>query len=1074
VRRSVSIPMARYIAALLTAVLGIGAGGCLKDRDQRRLQRETPDLLLVGGVVHTMDSLHPLADAVGIVGDRISYVGDRAGIEGRIGDQTRVIDVKGQAVIPGMMDTQINLVELGRRAEIVDLVGTSSIDDIRARLSTACAAVEPGRWVHGRGWDQNDWAQQRFPTVEDLDGVCDANPVYMVRICRNVFWVNRPALARTGVTAATRDPAGGRIGRFEMGQPDGLFFSEALNLVDQVIPGTSAEDLARWVPIAQQRCLELGLTSVGDSGTTQKRLTAYETTAQAGELHLRIYVMIEDDPAEVAAVMQQGPRIGLYDHHLTVRTIKENIDGTMGARDAAMLEPYSDDPENLGVLTIEYEELVQVTERALERGFQMDTHAIGDRATRMVLDAYEEALRKRPTKDHRFRIEHAQRVHPDDIPRFERLGVIPIMQPTQATSDMPRRRGPTRLHARRRPRLLRGGSPRVAGGGQARRRGGARPRHPRGAAAGAAGDSGDDDRDRRKDRLRGVSVRDGVITAGLMLLLATGAIGGCQRGATGGGEPVETKADTILINGVIHTMDPENPRASALAIRGHRLVYVGDLDGVQAHWGDDTRVIDAAGATVLPGLIDANAHFLGLGKVLESLDLTGTASAAEVAGRVRAYCAEVPAGEWIYGRGWDQNDWPETVFPTWRDLDGCSEHPVTLTRVDGHAMWVNRVALQRAGINAATPDPAGGRIVRDDAGEPTGVLIDNAIDLVAGLVPDPTAEQLQRRALRARDECLRMGLTGVVDAGIDAETLAVYEALGARGELGLRIYAMIVDQTGEEAFLAEQLAAGPRVGLYDHHLTIRTVKCFADGALGSRGAALLEPYSDDPGNSGLIIHDLEHLLDVSRRALEAGFQMGTHAIGDRGNRMVLDAYEQALRQHPTPDHRFRIEHAQVLHPDDLPRFAALGVVPAMQPTHATSDMPWAPDRLGPERIAGAYAWRSFLDSGARIPMGSDFPVESPNPLWGMYAAVTCQDHQGLPADGFRPDQRLTFDEALRGFTLDAAYGSFEEDLKGSLEVGKLADLVVLDRDIAAVPPREWLSAQVRLTMVGGEIRYDAR
>lgn len=447
-RRSVSIQMARSIAALLTAVLGIGAGGCLKDRDQRRLQRETPDLLLVGGVVHTMDPLHPLADAVGIVGDRISYVGDRAGIEGRIGDQTRVIDVDGQAVIPGMMDTQIHLVQLGRRAEIVNLVGTSSIEEIRARLSTACAAVEPGRWVNGHGWDQNDWAQPYFPTFEDLDGVCDANPVCIDRICRHVYWVNRPALARAGVTASTRDPAGGRIGRFKKGQPAGLFFDDAQNLVDQVIPGTSTEDLARWISVAQQRCLELGLTSVGDSGTTQKRLTAYETAAQAGELHIRIYVMIEDDPAEVAAVMQQGPRIGLYDNHLTIRTVKEMVDGTMGARGAAMLEPYSDDPENLGILSIEYDELLEVTERALERGFQMDTHAIGDRATRLALDVYEEALHKRPTKDHRFRIEHAQLVHPDDIPRFEQLGVIPMMQPTQATSDMPwvgQRLGPERL-----------------------------------------------------------------------------------------------------------------------------------------------------------------------------------------------------------------------------------------------------------------------------------------------------------------------------------------------------------------------------------------------------------------------------------------------------------------------------------------------------------------------------------------------------------------------------------------------------------------------------------------------------
>ncbi len=568
-----------------------------------------------------------------------------------------------------------------------------------------------------------------------------------------------------------------------------------------------------------------------------------------------------------------------------------------------------------------------------------------------------------------------------------------------------------------------------------------------------------------------VAVRRGLGALIAAVVLACSAPSAAQMPA--GAAEGEGAVDLILL-GAVYTVDPERPRAEAVAIRGDRIAYVGDRAGAEALRGGQTRVIEApAGAAILPGLYDAHAHFLGLGKVLENLDLSGTSSAAEVAALVRARCAERPAGEWICGRGWDQNDWSGQAFPTWQQLDGCPEHPVYLSRVDGHAIWVNDVALQRAGVTAATPDPAGGRILRDDAGEPTGVLIDTAIDLVADLVPDPTHEQLLRRARVARDECLRLGITSVVDAGIGAETLAAYEELGAAGELGVRIYAMISDETGEEAFLAEQLAAGPRVGRYDHHLTVRAVKCYADGALGSRGAALLQPYRDDPGNRGLIVHDGEHLLDVTARALQAGFQVGVHAIGDRGNRTVLDAYERALAAHPTADHRLRIEHAQVVHPDDLPRFAALGVVPAMQPTHATSDMPWAPDRLGVARLAGAYAWRSFLDSGVRIPMGSDFPVEQPNPLWGLYAAVTRQDHQGWPAGGWLPGQRLTIDEAVRGFTLDAAYGSFEEEIKGSLEVGKLADVVVLERDPFAVEPRALIDARVLWTVVGGEVRHAA-
>jgi predicted amidohydrolase YtcJ len=532
-------------------------------------------------------------------------------------------------------------------------------------------------------------------------------------------------------------------------------------------------------------------------------------------------------------------------------------------------------------------------------------------------------------------------------------------------------------------------------------------------------------------------------------------------------------ADLVLHNGIVHTLEADHPTVDAIAVRGDRIVALGAE--ALALRGDDTRAIDLGGRAVLPGLHDAHAHFIGLGKTLQNLDLKGTTSAEQVREKVLAACAGAAPGEWIYGRGWDQNDWEGTQFPSWKDLQGCGDNPVYLSRVDGHALWVNDVALKLAGIHKGTADPDGGRILRDDLGIPTGVLVDNAETLVLDLVPAATHDQLVERALLAQDECLRLGLTSVTDAGVDAAGFAVYEELGSTGRLKVRIHAMV---QGEAELIEQQLALGPRAGLHDHHLSVRAIKLYADGALGSRGAALLAPYSDEPGHSGLVVTDPAEIHDVSLRALRRGFQVCTHAIGDRGNRVTLDAYARALddlraETGAVPDHRFRVEHAQVLHLDDIPRFAELGVLPSMQPTHATSDMPWAGDRVGPERLAGAYAWRRLLDTGTRLPLGSDFPVESPAPLWGIYAAVTRQDHAGQPDGGWLPDQRLTVEEAVRGFTVDAAYGSFEEDLKGTLAVGKLADLVVLSRDIFAAPPAEILETEVQMTVVGGAVAFGA-
>ncbi len=555
-------------------------------------------------------------------------------------------------------------------------------------------------------------------------------------------------------------------------------------------------------------------------------------------------------------------------------------------------------------------------------------------------------------------------------------------------------------------------------------------------------------------------------------LLTVGGLSGCPDR---GGEPEAggDMADLLLFNGVVHTMDAAVPTADAVAVRGDRIVALGE--DALALRGETTRAMDLKGKAVLPGLHDAHAHFLGLGKTLQNLDLKGTTSAQEVGDRVRAACAGAAPDEWIYGRGWDQNDWEVAEFPSWRDLHGCDDNPVYLSRVDGHALWANDVALRKAGIHKGTADPDGGRILRDANGIPTGVLVDNAETLVLELVPAPSHEQLVERAMLAQEECLRLGLTSVTDAGVDAAGFAVYEELGSEGRLKIRIHAMV---QGQAELIEQQLALGPRSGLYDHHLGVRAIKLYADGALGSRGAALLAPYSDEPDHSGLVVTDPDEIHDVCVRALQRGFQVCTHAIGDRGNRVALDAYERALadvraENGDLPDHRFRVEHAQVLHLDDIPRFAALGVLPSMQPTHATSDMPWAEARLGADRLAGAYAWRRLLDTGARMPLGSDFPVESADPLWGIYAAITRQDHAGEPAGGWLPDQRLTAHEAVQGFTLDAAYGSFEEDLKGSLVVGKLADLVVLDRDILAVDPARIPQAEVVLTVVGGEVVHGA-
>ena len=543
---------------------------------------------------------------------------------------------------------------------------------------------------------------------------------------------------------------------------------------------------------------------------------------------------------------------------------------------------------------------------------------------------------------------------------------------------------------------------------------------------------------------------------------------------------VEAQAapDLVLVNARIYTVDNAHPRATALAIRGGRVLFVGSDAEARALSGGSSQVIDLHGATVLPGFTDAHAHLLGLGNLLQRVNLAGSASYDEVIARVKTWAKDVKPGEWIQGRGWDQNRWPTKEFPTHEALSRAfPENPVVLDRVDGHASLANTSAMRAAGVTAATPDPAGGRIMRLPSGEPSGVFVDNAKALINRAIPAPTRENTRKAILAAIAEANKWGLTGVHDAGESAETVGIFEELARAGNYDLRNYVMLSDP-GEpgsaEARRNPYIQRGPQSALYDGHLWIRAIKLYADGALGSRGAALLAPYSDEPGNVGLLVSKPEHIEGWAELALQRGFQVNVHAIGDRGNRVVLDAFETALRKYPKADHRFRIEHAQVLSQQDIPRFARLGVIPSMQATHQTSDMRWAEARVGPERIRGAYAWRSLLNTGVVIPNGTDFPVEEVNPLLTFHAAVTRQDPTSWPAGGWFPEQKMTRQEALRSMTIWPAYAGFQESMLGSLTPGKYADFVVLDRDIMEVPDTEILSARVVSTWIGGKRVYEAK
>jgi len=554
--------------------------------------------------------------------------------------------------------------------------------------------------------------------------------------------------------------------------------------------------------------------------------------------------------------------------------------------------------------------------------------------------------------------------------------------------------------------------------------------------------------------------------AALLLLVAATAPAQQQQQQL----PARQTADVIVTNARVYTADDARPLAEAFAVRGGRVQFVGSAREAMALKGPGTRIVDAGGNTVIPGMTDAHGHISGLGQALRRVSLVGTKSYDEVIARVAARAKEVPAGTWILGRGWDQNDWGDTRFPTHEALSrAVPNHPVLLERVDGHAALANARAMQAAGVTAATRDPSGGRVERDSAGAPTGVFVDNAQGLVERAVPASSREEMRAAISAAVAEANRWGLTGVHDAGEGRRAIEIFEELAKGGALTLRAYVMIAD---DSAALEYYFGVGPRSALHDGRLWVRSVKLYADGALGSRGAALLDPYSDDPHNRGLLVSDTTHLRAVAQRALRAGFQVNAHAIGDRGNRVVLDAYQAALAAVPTADHRFRVEHAQIISPDDIPRFAELGVIPSMQASHQTSDMYWAANRIGPTRVLGAYAWRSLLNSGVVIPNGSDFPVEAVNPLISFHAAVSRQDEHDWPASGWYPEQRMTREEALRSMTIWPAYAGFQERELGSLTPGKYADFVILDQDIMRVPAEVILRTQVIATYLSGKPVYE--
>jgi predicted amidohydrolase YtcJ len=552
---------------------------------------------------------------------------------------------------------------------------------------------------------------------------------------------------------------------------------------------------------------------------------------------------------------------------------------------------------------------------------------------------------------------------------------------------------------------------------------------------------------------------------------------GCQ-----GDRGVE-EADLVLTNGKVVTVDPTVPEAEAIAVKGYRILAVGSVSEIAQYVGGETRTLDLEGRLAVPGFIDSHGHYMGLGESKMILDLTQARTWDEIVGMVAQAAAAAEPGTWIRGRGWHQEKWDAVPQP---NVDGVPTHgslsavspanPVYLTHASGHASIVNARALELAGIDASTPDPPGGTIVKDQEGQPSGLLRETAQRIVGAVMtrsdedrsPEEVEERLRQAVRLAGEDALSKGVTSFHDAGSDFATIDFFKMLEGEGNLPVRLYVMVRRESNEE--MDRRLPEYRMLPEGNDFLTVRSIKRQVDGALGAHGAWLLEPY-EDLDSEGLNLEPLDDIMGTARVAIKHGFQVNTHAIGDRGNREILDLYQRAFEEAGVDGHelRWRIEHAQHLHPDDVGRFAELGVIPSMQAIHCTSDGPWVYQRLGAERAAsGAYLWRDLIDSGAVVNNGTDTPVEDVDPIPGFYASVTRIMPNGDP---FFPEQAMTRGEALASYTINGAYSAFEEDIKGSLTPGKYADITVLSRDIMTVPVEEILETEVVLTIVGGEVRY---
>lgn len=520
--------------------------------------------------------------------------------------------------------------------------------------------------------------------------------------------------------------------------------------------------------------------------------------------------------------------------------------------------------------------------------------------------------------------------------------------------------------------------------------------------------------------------------------------------------PSKEAADLLLFNARVYTVDEDFSVVSALAVKDGRILAVGDSEQLQGKYAA-ARTVDAGGKAVIPGLIDAHCHFYGLGLKQQQVDLSGTSSFGEVLGKVATFYGEHEP-DFIFGRGWDQNDWEVKEFPDRTELDRLyPETPVVLERIDGHAYLVNKKVLDLAGIGPETV-AEGGEIIKT-GGMPSGILIDGPMALVNAIIPRPGKDTRIQAILDAEKICLDYGLTTVNDAGLDPETIALIDSLQQAGSVQIRVYAMV---SAVPEYLDYYLEEGP---LKTDRLNVRSFKVYADGALGSRGAALKEPYTDQPGHFGAMVTPVEDIQDLAQRLAGSGFQMNTHAIGDSANAVVLRAYNKVLEN--KPGLRWKVEHAQVVAPGETAIFGN-GIIPSVQPTHATSDMYWAGDRLGPQREKNAYAYKTLLQSAGRIALGTDFPVEEVNPFLTFYAAVGRQDTEGFPEGGYRFDEALSREEALRGMTIWAAWSNFEEEEKGSLEAGKWADFVILNEDLIQAPLEDLPTLMADEVYIAGE------